>query len=481
MTYVVGSEVAGHRIIAELSPVLDSGKAGPNSHTYKAVGPDGETSVIIKLFPIEVSQNRQLLSQLHESMRAVYRLDHPNIPKIIGSGMHEGRPYVVTPYAAAGSVQDRIDRGVLAALDVERVIVETASALEYAHFHRILHGNLKPSNILMDDEGHVQVFDFGQASVLGKLHSPNTPPYGGEDYRAPEVIQGPGMTPLSDQYSIGLIALVLLSSLPAAEALLALNARLQSGSNPRLQTKQPLIHLSQEVIEVLSRAISINPQQRFGSITELKRAFMTAFDDEEIPEIEPTSSPQQVHAPRRRKRRPLIALAAAIAIFLCFAITLPVLSSVWKGSDNGSPNGARVTPIVAETQDSTIPNQGEDDPSATNEGSSPHDPEGSVPTIEATHDSASMPTATDKASSGNQPEATATLQPPETEAITPTETLQLTATQTMTSTATPTPTDTQSPSATHTQEPTPTPPSIPTIDPSKCKDNPGKNYCTPTP
>ena len=143
MTNMVGSEITGHRIIEELNPGLDSGKASPGSQTFKAVAPDGETYVIIKLFPIEVSQNRQLLSQLHESMRAVFRLDHPIIPKIIGSGMDKGRPYIITPYAASGSVQDRVDRGVLAALDVERVIVETASALEYAHSHRILHGNLR--------------------------------------------------------------------------------------------------------------------------------------------------------------------------------------------------------------------------------------------------------------------------------------------------------------------------------------------------
>jgi len=464
MTNMVGSEIAGYRIIAELSPATDSGKASPGSQTYKAVTPDGET---------------------HETMRAIFRLDHPNIPKIIGSGMDEGRPYIVTPYVAAGSLQDRIDRGILAALDVERVIVETASALEYAHSHRILHGNLKPSDILVDEEGHVQVFDLGQASILGKLPSPNTPPYGGEDYKAPEIIHAAGMTPLSDQYSIGLIALVLLTGLPAAEGLLALNARLQSGSNFAIQAKQPLVHLSQEVIEVLSRAISINPEQRFDSMAELKRAFMTAFANEEIPEIELKSSPQQVHASRRRKRRPMVALAGIIAIFLCFAITLPVLSSVWKGSDNGSTTGTRLTttpPSANEPQNSTLPNQGESETTATNEEPSQHNTEASEPPAEATHSLPSIPTATEEPTSENQPEATATLQPTGTETITPTDTLQPTNTQTMAPTATQTPTDTQSPSATPTQEPTPTPPPIPTIDPSKCHHKPGHpRYCTPTP
>ncbi len=482
MTNMVGSGIAGYRIIAQLSPAVDLGNASPASQTYEAVTPNGEISVIIKLFPIEVSQNQQLLSQLHESMRAVYRLDHPNIPKIIGSGMHEGRPYIITPYVAAGNLQDRIDRGILAALDVERLIVEAASALEYAHSHKILHGNLKPSDIFVDEEGRVQVFDLGQAPVLGKLRSPNTPSCGTEDYQAPEVVQGAGMTPLSDQYSLGLIALVLLTGLPVAEGLLALNARIQRGSSSPILAKKPLSHLSPKVIEVLSQAISIHPEKRFRSMAELKRALMIAFDHEEIPEIEPKPSPQQKHIPHRRKRRPLVALAALVAIFLCFAITLPVLSSMWKGSDHDSTNGPQGTPIANETQNNAIPNQGEGNPTATDEGSSSHDPEESVLPVEATHDLPPIPTATQRTSSGNQPEATATPQPLETETITLTETMQLTATQTMASTATQTPTDTQLPSATPTQEPTPTPSSIPTIDPNKCNDKPGHpHYCTPTP
>ncbi len=482
MTNMVGSEIAGYRIIAKLGPATDSGKVNAGSQTYKAVTPDGKTSVIIKLFPIEVSQNRQLLSQLHESMRAVYRSDHPNIPKIIGSGMDEGRPYIVTPYVAAGSLQDRIDRGILAALDVERVIVETTSALEYAHSHNILHGNLKPSDILVDEEGHVQVSDLGQASVLGKLRSPNTTRYGGEDYRAPEVIQGIGMTPLSDQYSIGLIALVLLTGLPVAEGLLALNARLQGSSVSSTQDKQPLGYLSREVIEVLASAISINPEKRFGAMSELKRAFMTVFDNEEIPQTEPQSSPQQVQAPRRRKRRPLLALAATIAIFLCFVITLPVLSSVWKGSVTDTTTGPRLTPSANEPQDSTLSIQSESETTPTIENPNQQNPEASEPPIEATHGLPSIPTVTEDTSAENQPVATATPLPSDTVTISPTDTLQPTNTLTLIPTTTQTPTDTQSPSATPTQEPSPTPPPIPTIDPNKCNDKPGHpHYCTPTP
>jgi len=483
MTDMMGSEIAGYRIIEQLSPAMDSGKASLDSHTYKARTPDGETFVIIKLFPLEVSQNRQILTQLHETMRAIYRLKHPNIPKIIGSGIDEGRPYIVTPYVAAGNLQDRIDRGILAALDVERLILETASALEHAHSHRILHGNLKPSKILVDEEGHVQVFDLGQASALGKLRSSGTGPYVGEEFKAPEVIQGVGLTPLSDQYSLGLIALVLLSGLPVAEGLLALNARLQSRPTSQKHARQPLSHLSQEVIQVLSRAISINPEQRFGSMGELKHAFITAFDHEEIPQNVPQSSPQQqVHVPRHRKRRPKVALVGIIVIFLCFAVTLPVLSSVWKGSNGASSPETRFTPNANETQNSTFSSQDESETMATNEGTTQHNPEASEPPAEATHDLPSMPTATQRTSSGNQPEATATLQPSGTETISPTETPQSTNTQTITPTTSQAPTDTQLPSTTPTQEPTPTPPSIPTIDPSKCNDKPGHpHYCTPTP
>ncbi|HEY43650.1 MAG TPA: protein kinase [Anaerolineae bacterium] len=485
MTNMVGSEIAGYRIIAELGPAVDSGKASHVSQTYKAVAPDGENFVIIKLFPTEVAQNRELLVQLRDSMRGIFRMVHPNIPPIAGSGMHNGRPYIVTPHAAAGNLQDRLDRGTLTALDIERVIMEITSALEYAHSHGILHGNLKPSNILIDEEGHAQVTDLGQASVLGKLRSPGTPPYGGEAYKAPEVIQGAGMTPLSDQYSLGLIALELLTGLPVAEGLLALRDYLKGAPNRSTRGNQLSTQLSPKVVEVLSRAISINPEQRFDSMADLKRAFRTAFGKEASPLVESESSPQQVHTPQRRKRRTFIPLAAAMATILCFAITLPVLSSVWKESNNGSSSGTQLTPTtisVYELETGTLSNQDEGKPTAVNEELPEHDTDKSEPPTEAANQVATRPPATEGTPSGNQPEATATPPPTDILTITAAASSQPTNTLTITPAATPTPTDTQSPSATPTQEPSPTPPSIPTIDPSKCNNKPGHpHYCTPTP
>jgi serine/threonine protein kinase len=485
MTNMVGSEIAGYRIIAELSPATDPGKDCPVSQTYQAVAPDNENFVTLKLFPIKVAQNPQLLLQLHDSMRTIFRMVHPNIPPIAGSGMHNGRPYIVTSYVPAGNLQDRLDRGTLTALDTECIIMELTSAMEYAHSHGILHGNLKPSNILIDEEGHVQVTDLGQAPVLGKLRSPGTPPYGGEAYKAPEVIQSIGMTPLSDQYSLGLIVLELLTGLPAAEGLLALRDHLKGAPNHSMRANYLSSRLSPRVVEVLSRAISIDPAQRFGSMADLKHAFRTAFEKEALPAVEHESSPQQVHTPQRRKRRSFVPLAVAMATILCIAITLPVLSSVWKEGNNGLPFGTQMTPTslgAYELEPGTLSNQVEDKPTAADEELSEQDTDRSDPPTEATNQVATKPPATEGTPFGNQPEATATIQPTDMLTVTAAASAQPTNTLTITPAATPTPTDTQFPSATPTQEPSPTPSSVPTINPSKCNDKPGHpHYCTPTP
>jgi serine/threonine protein kinase len=485
MTNMVGSEIAGYRIIAELSPATDSGKVSPVSQTYKAVAPDSEDFVILKLFPTEVAQHRQLLLQLRDSMRTIFRMVHPNIPPIAGSGMHNGRPYIVTSYVPAGNLQDRLDRGTLTALDTECIIMELTSAMEYAHSHGILHGNLKPSNILIDEEGHVQVTDLGQASVLVKLRSPSTPPYGGEAYKAPEVIQGVGMTPLSDQYSLGLIVLELLTGLPAAEGLLALRDYLKGAPNHSTRGNRLSTQLSPQVVEVLSRAISINPEQRFSSMADLKHAFRTAVEKEASPVIEHESSPQQVHTPQRRKRRSFVPLAVAMATILCFAITFPVLSSVWKESNNGQPSGTQMIPTslnAYEPETGTLSNQNEGQPTAANEELSEQDSDKGEPPTEAANQVATRSPTTEGTPFGNQPEATATIKPTDMLTVTAAASAQPTNTLTITPAATPTPTDTQFPSATPTQEPSPTPSSVPTIDPDKCNDKPGHpHYCTPTP
>lgn len=104
MTNIVGTNLQGYQVLEEIGSPASQGQAGTNSQVFKAVDANSDNLVAIKLFPTEVAQDRQLLLRLRDSQRTVTRMNYPNILPIISSGMSAGRPYIVMPYIATGSL-----------------------------------------------------------------------------------------------------------------------------------------------------------------------------------------------------------------------------------------------------------------------------------------------------------------------------------------------------------------------------------------
>ena len=470
MSNIIGANLKGYQILEEIGSPAGQGQAGTNSQVFKAIDTNNNNLVAIKFFPAEVARDRQLLLRLRDSQRAVTRMNHPNILPIIGSGMSVGRPYIVMPYIATGSLLDRFESGAISIIDVEQVIVEVASALEYAHSCGVIHGDLKPSEILINENGQVHVVGFGQAPILRDLLQPDETETGsGQTYQAPEVLKGEWMTTSSDQYSLGLIALEMLTNQPAGKALNELKYRQQHGLNPPTRPRVLQIDLPQKVIDVLVRALMDHPSHRFASVAEMKRAYQAARGFEVPPRAETLPASRQDLPPRRRRRISILGLAAILAIAMCSLVTMPALSSAWKDIQKEifPPRHATETLVnTKDSQSSPIPDSIHEDLGATTSDptnilqSSTRENTQQVETVVPDR---LKPSATEQTSSVKPAEATST---PLVE-----------NTQTTTPTATMTPLITLSPSPT--TVPSLTPSTIPTI--KKCSDKPGHpHYCTPT-
>ena len=470
MSHIIGTNIKGYKVLEEIGSPASQGQADTSSQVFKAIDTNSDNLVAIKLFPAEVTRDRQLLLRLRDSQRAVTQMNHPNILPIIGSGISAGRPFIVMPYIATGSLLDRFESGAVSVLDVEQVIVEVASALEYAHSCGVIHGDLKPSEILINENGQVHVVGFGQAPILRDLLQPDEPePGSGQTYQAPEVLKGGWMTTSSDQYSLGLIALEMLTNQPAGNALKALKYRQQHGLNPPNRPRLLEIDLPQEVIDVLFRALMDSPGHRFASVAEMKRAYQTARRVEVPTKAETLPASRQDLPPRRRRRISVIGMATILAVVLCSVITMPALSSAWKDIQKDIFSTRHATETPTNAMDSQSPPIS--DPIREDLGTAT-----SVPTIflnegigentqqvETNEPGGVIPSATEEASSLKPNEAT--------------NTPLVENTQTTTPTATMTPLITLSPSPTPT--PSLTPSTIPTI--KKCSDKPGHpHYCTPT-
>jgi serine/threonine protein kinase len=150
--------------------------------------------------------------------RAAARVsDHPNVVTVFDIGDHEDQAFIVMEHFAGGTVAERLKRGAreggepIPVATVLRWLRQTASALDTAHAADIVHRDVKPGNLLLDETGRLAVGDFGIASIAGETQvTAAGQVLGTAAYLSPEQARGGVATPASDRYSLAVVAYELL-------------------------------------------------------------------------------------------------------------------------------------------------------------------------------------------------------------------------------------------------------------------------------
>jgi eukaryotic-like serine/threonine-protein kinase len=191
--------------------------AGGMSTVYRAFDTVLERPVAIKLMHRDIAGDSGQLERFRREARAVAQLNHPHIVQVIDAG-EEGEPdrptpYIVFEYVEGETLKGRIRR--LGRLDVPEAIayaIEIARALSAAHERGIVHRDVKPQNVLVDEEGSAKVTDFGIARTLDEdgLTSDGRV-LGTTDYVSPEQALGHDVGPQSDIYSLGVVLFEMLT------------------------------------------------------------------------------------------------------------------------------------------------------------------------------------------------------------------------------------------------------------------------------
>jgi hypothetical protein len=164
--------------------------------------------VAIKLLD-SVHGGTEIGDRFEREGRTAARLAHPNIVQVYDAGEAEldGRetPYIVMEYVPGGDLKGLIDkRGKLSVAELARLGDEVCAGLAHAHERGVIHRDIKPHNILLDENGHARVSDFGIARALDATQATRTGAYLGTAlYSSPEQLRGKKATPQSDIYSLG--------------------------------------------------------------------------------------------------------------------------------------------------------------------------------------------------------------------------------------------------------------------------------------
>lgn len=169
--------------------------------------------VAIKFLP-DVESNPETEARFEREVKMISQLEHPHILPVYAYGQEFGAPYIVMRYMPGGTVIDRLNKRDLTLKLALDIIAQIAGALDYAHDQEIIHRDVKPSNIFLDEQSYAYLADFGLAkSMSGDYDLTRTDDgiSGTPDYMSPEQVRGIKLDGRADIYSLGVIGFQLLT------------------------------------------------------------------------------------------------------------------------------------------------------------------------------------------------------------------------------------------------------------------------------
>lgn len=255
--------------------------AGGMAIVYQAYDMQLRRTVAIKVIQtdaIPAEQHDRLLMRFEREAKAQARLFHPNIVQVYDFGIFEGQPFLVMEYIEGIALKEKLS--VLNdPLLVLRWLIPVADALNYAHKKGVIHRDVKPANIMLDEKEKPYLTDFGIAKILetddvtltGTGLGVGTP-----EYMAPEQWQDKACE-ATDQYALGVVLFELLTGQKPyyAETPVALALKQMSEPVPVLTEFAP--EISDEVQSIVYRALEVEPGRRFSTMGAMHQALSEAI------------------------------------------------------------------------------------------------------------------------------------------------------------------------------------------------------------
>lgn len=252
---------------------------GGMANVYLANDTILDRKVAIKVLRGDLSNDEKFIRRFKREALSVSNLSHPNIVEVYDVGEEDGNYYIVMEYIEGKTLKQLLQkRGALTLNEVIDIMTQLTDGLAHAHEAYIIHRDIKPQNIMIEDNGLVKITDFGIAMALNSTQLTQTNSVmGSVHYLPPEQANGKGSTVKSDIYSLGILMYELLTgSVPfKGDTAVEIALKHMKEKIPSIRKQNPTI--PQSVENIILKATAKNPKNRYDNVRDMYKDLQTAL------------------------------------------------------------------------------------------------------------------------------------------------------------------------------------------------------------
>ncbi|XP_030635869.1 serine/threonine-protein kinase 4-like [Chanos chanos] len=254
----------------EVFDVLEKLGEGSYGSVFKAHHKETGEIVAIKQVPVESD-----LQEIIKEISIMQQCNSPHVVRYYGSYFKDSDLWIVMEYCGAGSVSDiiRLRNKTLTEDEIATILQSTLKGLEYLHFMRKIHRDIKAGNILLNAEGQAKLADFGVAGQLTDTMAKRNTVIGTPFWMAPEVIQEIGYNCVADIWSLGITAIEMAEGKPPYADIHPMRAIFMIPTNPPPTFKNPDMW-SEQFRDFVTQCLVKNPENRATATQLLQHPFI---------------------------------------------------------------------------------------------------------------------------------------------------------------------------------------------------------------
>jgi serine/threonine-protein kinase len=261
--------------------IIKSIGEGGMANVYLAYDTILDRNVAVKVLRGDLATDEKFVRRFQREALSASSLSHPNIVEVYDVGEDNGQYYIVMEYIEGKQLKQLLKkRGKLTLSEVIDIMLQISDGMSVAHDAYIIHRDIKPQNIMIQDNGMVKITDFGIAMAMNSTQLTQTNSVmGSVHYLPPEQASGKSPTLQSDIYSMGILMYELLTGNLPYKGDNAVEIALKHLKEPIPSIREELPEIPQSVENIIIRATAKNPKNRYNDAREMNEDLRTCLDD----------------------------------------------------------------------------------------------------------------------------------------------------------------------------------------------------------